>query len=197
MNMIQSEIISFQELINQFGLVKRQKLKNDGSQENDAEHSYQLAMICWYLYKKLNLKLDLGLIFKYALIHDLPEVYAGDIDSFTTDKASLRAKPKNELVAINKIQSEYPVFDELVVLFESYENQKDEESKFVYSVDKIVPVVNVYLFKDDKYFLNRKLTLQNVKDERIPRIQSLQIRNLFENEILPYLDKMGIFYKPE
>lgn len=54
--------------------------------ENDVEHSYSVAILCWYLNDKLKLNLDIAKVLKYALVHDFPEVYAGDVNTFARKK---------------------------------------------------------------------------------------------------------------
>jgi 5'-deoxynucleotidase YfbR-like HD superfamily hydrolase len=44
--------------------------------ENDVEHSYQLAMLCWFTVMENQLSLDVHKVISYALVHDLVEVYA-------------------------------------------------------------------------------------------------------------------------
>lgn len=48
-------------------------------QENDVEHSYLLAMLAWQLAEILAPQLSKEKVIKYALVHDLVEVYAGDV----------------------------------------------------------------------------------------------------------------------
>lgn len=61
--------------------------------ENDAEHSFQLAMLCWSANHQYALSLLDEKIIKYALIHDLVEVYAGDTDA-QDDPEKIKTKKK-------------------------------------------------------------------------------------------------------
>ncbi len=80
-------ILDFTKLLNKFRAVKRIVFTvGEGEPENDAEHSYQLAMLSWYIISAENLKLDKNLVIKYALVHDLVEVYAGDTYFYRSDK---------------------------------------------------------------------------------------------------------------
>lgn len=71
--------LAFMSLTNSFREIKRKILiKGSSREENDSEHSFQLALLAWRIIEMGKLKLDLEKVFKYALCHDLAEVYAGD-----------------------------------------------------------------------------------------------------------------------
>ena len=57
-------------------------LENDSRRENDSEHMYQLALTAWFLIEKDKLKLDKFRAVGLAMVHDIVEVYAGDIPSY-------------------------------------------------------------------------------------------------------------------
>ncbi|MEW6146332.1 MAG: HD domain-containing protein, partial [Thermodesulfobacteriota bacterium] len=96
-------------------------------QENDTEHSYNLAMAAWVIISQDSLPLDLDLAIKYALVHDFVEVYAGD--AFPLDDKQVAEKPKKEHFALLKLQDN-KLTEEFAKLIEQYERMDDEESKF-------------------------------------------------------------------
>ena len=108
--------------------------------ENDSEHSYNLAMTAWVIIKKDHLPLDLDKTLKYALVHDLPEVYAGD--AFALDPAQVAIKVGREEVALEKLHAD-DLTSELAAVVEQYETLEDEESRFVYSLDKLMAALTV------------------------------------------------------
>lgn len=104
--------------------------------ENDTEHSYNLAMVAWLIVSKDKLPLDLNLVIRYALVHDLVEVYAGD--AFPLDNKQVAEKPAKEHEALIRLKgNELTV--EFAELIEKYEQMADEESKFIYGLDKLMP----------------------------------------------------------
>lgn len=113
--------------------------------ENDVEHSYQLAIATWYIIETEKLKLDTNLAIKYALIHDLQEVIVGDVHAFNYKNRESKAKKENK--AMDKIVDMFPNWNEYKVLSNNYKMLKDEESRFVNGIDKILPVLNIYLDK--------------------------------------------------
>lgn len=113
--------------------------------ENDAEHSYQLALIAWYIIQKEQLPLRLDKICMYSLAHDLVEVYAGDTFAHDKDAAVHASKAERERLAAIQLQNEFADFPELHEVIQGYEHLVDEESKLVYALDKILPPTNIYI----------------------------------------------------
>lgn len=113
--------------------------------ENDAEHSFQLALISWYIVQKEKLPLKLDKICMYALAHDLVEVYAGDTFAHDKDAAVHASKAEREGLAAMRLQAEFSDFPELHEVIQGYEHLVDEESRLVYALDKILPPTNIYI----------------------------------------------------
>lgn len=113
--------------------------------ENDSEHSFQLAFVAWYLLSAKRLPFNETKVIKYALAHDLVEAYSGDTFSYTQDKSLLESKTQREHAAAIRIQNEYPEFGDLHQIIEEYEQRTSPEAKFIYALDKILPVINIYL----------------------------------------------------
>ena len=140
-------IIKFTKLLNDFRQTRRALLVvGEDRCENDVEHSYMLAMSAWHLIELHKLNLDLSLSIKYALVHDLPEVYTGDVSAFAS-KEEIDQNCKKEPGAIDKLQKEFPETEELHSLIAAYVSKRDEESKFIYALDKVLPMLNNYTDK--------------------------------------------------
>lgn len=127
--------------------------------ENDVEHSYQLAMVAWFLIEQDKLKLNKELCFMYALAHDLVEIYAGD--TYVLDKKHILSKHQRERKALIKIKNRFPHFKNLAKIIEKYEKRKDNESKFIYALDKLIPPIQIYL-EDGKLFRDKNISLNDV-----------------------------------
>ncbi len=139
-------LLKFTEFINKFREVERLMLyKGSDRRENDSEHAFQLAIISWYIIENEKLPFSLEKVLKYCLAHDLVEIYAGDTPFFMADKTTTQSKAEKEHDAAQRISSEFPEFTNLHQIIQDYESRADEESKFVYALDKVVPVLNIYL----------------------------------------------------
>lgn len=140
------DILDFTKLTLLFQSVDRVvSLPGRNHPENDAEHSYQLAMLAWYLLDEMKLThLDRDLVIRYALIHDMVETYAGDTFFFASEQERLE-KIDREHAAAERLKTEFPNFTGFTELIEQYEKREDPEARFVYALDKIIPTLNIYL----------------------------------------------------
>ncbi len=138
------DLLAFVDLTHRFEQTKRVVFAaGEDRLENDAEHSYQLALVAWYLAEKHVLPLDPAKLLRYALVHDLVEAYAGDT-YFYRDAAADADKKAKEQAAADRIAAEFPDFLSLHKTIENYEHQVDAEAQFLYSLDKLLPVINGY-----------------------------------------------------
>ncbi|HUC87441.1 MAG TPA: HD domain-containing protein [Candidatus Saccharimonadales bacterium] len=181
------EVLSFCELLVQFGEVDRRLLLPSGTRdENDAEHSYTLAMTAWYIITKAKLPLDVNRALKYALAHDLIETYAGD--TFIYDKARTSDKAHREHLAAEILQRNYPDFEELHQLIQRYEQRSDDEARFIYALDKVIPVLIIYL-GGGKSWQRDKITLEMLRRHKQAKVaESATVANLWE-QLLALLEK--------
>ena len=140
-------IIELEKMLHAFACVERTGLRIRGSnaKENDAEHSFFLTMLAWYVIDVTGLPLDISRVIRYALVHDLVEVYAGDTSIL--DAEAVKTKHKREKAAQERIKKEFPEFLGLNEAIHAYENQDDEESRFVKALDKVDPVLSNYIQK--------------------------------------------------
>ncbi|MBI2590574.1 MAG: HD domain-containing protein [Candidatus Blackburnbacteria bacterium] len=137
-------VLKFVSLTHKFQQIRRVILvKGEERQENDLEHTSQLALVCWYVASSLKLPLDHKLVLKYALMHDLVEAHAGDVNF--SDTEGRVGKAEREHQAAQRLQEEFPEFPELHKLISRYEAKSDPESRFVYAMDKVLPILNIYL----------------------------------------------------
>ena len=140
-------VLSFTKMLQEFQQVNR-VIRVPGTPdrwENDVEHSYTLAMLGWYLVTSEKLNLDASLVLKYGMIHDLVEVYAGDTYIYSTNPDDHATKHEREARAAEKLKDLFPEFGDLHEAIETYEKREDAESRFVYALDKLQPVLHIYL----------------------------------------------------
>ncbi len=134
-------LFDLQALVVDMALIHRMHfLTGQERNENDIEHSFAVAMLCWYICDLHRLPLDLAKVLKYALIHDFPERYAGDTNSFGS--ADERAnKVIREKAALKRLNREFKHFGDLRSSLEAYEAKHDEEALFVWTVDKMQAMI--------------------------------------------------------
>jgi putative hydrolase of HD superfamily len=113
--------------------------------ENDSEHTFELAMICRYLcleYNKNWWDLDVNKVIKYALVHDLVEIYAWDTNTYNTSQELIDSKHEREMSSLDQLRNQLPFFSELLTEIDIYEDQTNEEAIFVKWIDKSVYPLN-------------------------------------------------------
>lgn len=163
-------LLKFISFTNDFQRVYRHVLvKDESRQESDMEHSYQLAMAAWYIVSSRKLRLSLDTLLRYALVHDLVEVHAGDTYIYDPDQEVLNSKAAREAEALEKIKNDFPEFPELYEWIHAYEQKGDAESQFVYALDKILPMINIYL-DGGRTWREEHVTLQMLIDHKTPRV---------------------------
>ncbi|GAB6105904.1 HD domain-containing protein [Blautia glucerasea] len=122
--------------------VIRQTYLADGNRkENDAEHSWHLALMAVLLKEYSNEEVDLAKVVPMVLIHDLVEIDAGD--TYAYDEAGAATKRERETKAADRIfgmlpQDQCSWFRELWEEFEAYETP---EAKFAHVLDNCQPLL--------------------------------------------------------
>jgi putative hydrolases of HD superfamily len=136
------KLIAFLKEIEKFKHVERDILYADGlRKENDAEHVWHMMMFLWMFKNEMPKELDFEKMTKLILVHDLPEIYSGDVSAFST--SSREGKKERELVASKQLFSKLPedLSKEFMDLFEEYVKGETPEAKYVKSIDKLQPQI--------------------------------------------------------
>lgn len=138
--------IKFAITIDEMKNIFRRNLVADGSRrENDAEHSWHLAMLAMLLEEYSAEKIDIERVLKIALVHDLIEVYAGD--TFAYDVKGNEDKHEREVQAADKL---FGMLDpvqgaEIRALWDEFEAMETAESRYANAIDRIQPLILNYL----------------------------------------------------
>lgn len=126
--------------------IYRQTLLMDQSRyENDAEHSWHLALMALLLSEYASDKdLDLLKVVKMVLIHDIVEIDAGD--TFCYDDQGYQDKSEREEKAADRIFGLLPneQAEELKAVWREFEEMKTPEAKFAASLDRFQPLLHNY-----------------------------------------------------
>ena len=136
-----------------FAEVERAPRYPNGDRETDVEHSFHLALSAIELAADFYPELDIGLVSQFSLVHDLPEVYAGDVWTFEISDEDRAKKEAAEAKATERLMKELPPYT--AQLLQRYEEQTEPEARFVRFVDKLLPaIINIMAgdantFKED------------------------------------------------
>lgn len=122
-------------------IIRQTYLADGNRKENDAEHSWHLALMAVLLKEYSNEEVDLAKVVPMVLIHDLVEIDAGD--TYAYDEAGAETKRERETKAADRIFGMLPEdqckwFRELWEEFEAYETP---EAKFAHVLDNCQPLL--------------------------------------------------------
>jgi len=134
--------IAFIKEIDKIKYIQRKtKLFNSDRNENDAEHSWHLALMAIVLAEHSNEPIDVLKVVKMVLIHDIVEIDAGDI--FLYDSQKNHENTDEERLAANRIFGLLPEkqANELIAIWEEFEAGKTNEAKFARSMDRLEPLL--------------------------------------------------------
>ena len=134
--------VSFIKEIDKIKYIQRKtKLFNSNRRENDAEHSWHLAMMAMVLAEHSDKTIDLLKVLKMVLIHDIVEIDAGDTFFYSTTKDHNNSE--EELAAAKRIFGILPEeqAQELITIWEEFEAGVTNEAKFAKSMDMFEPLL--------------------------------------------------------
>lgn len=177
-------ILDFQKFMFEFAEIERLIYFPDGKKEdrkeNNIEHSYSLTMTAWFLSENYP-TLNKNLLIKYALIHDLVEIHAGDEQAVGRTNEAEKAKIKREKEALKKIQKDWHDFPDATEHMENYEHKLDPESKFIYALDKLMPLF-LNLISDGKTWKLYGFSQEDIIDANDAKIAlSPEINGLWQS----------------
>lgn len=120
---------------------RRTKLFNSDRHENDAEHSWHLAMMTIILAEHSDKPIDVLKVLKMVLIHDIVEIDAGD--TFIYDAQKNHTNTDEELLAAKRIFGLLPKeqAEEFITIWTEFEEGLTDEAKFAKTMDRFEPLL--------------------------------------------------------
>lgn len=135
--------LKFVAEIDKMTQIFRRTMLIDGSRrENDAEHSWHIAVMALLFSDYVKEKPDLGRVVKMLVVHDLVEIYAGD--TFAFDVEANKSKEENEIAAADKLFSQLPEEQgkEIRSLWEEFDEMKTPDSIYANCMDRVQPFLH-------------------------------------------------------
>lgn len=117
---------------------------HEDRKENDAEHSWHLAVLAFLLSEYATEPIDTLRVMKMVLLHDIVEIDAGD--TFCYDAEGYKSKAEREENAAQRIFGILPddQKNEYYSLWREFEDGITYESKFAALLDRIQPLLLNY-----------------------------------------------------
>ncbi|MFI1966385.1 HD family hydrolase [Streptomyces pathocidini] len=125
-------------------ILRRSPLLAADRRENDAEHSWHLALMTLVLAEYADEPVDVGKVLALVLVHDLIEIYAGD--TFLYDAAGAADQEEREQRAADKLFALLPAdqHDRFRALWDEFEARETPEARFAKAMDRFQPLLLNY-----------------------------------------------------
>jgi putative hydrolase of HD superfamily len=122
-------------------VLRRSPLAAADRRENDAEHSWHLALMVAVLAEYADEPVDTGRVIQLVVVHDLVEIYAGD--TFLYDDAMAASQIARETAAAERLFGLLPPDQAAWMrgLWDEFEARKTPESRFAKAMDRLEPIL--------------------------------------------------------
>jgi putative hydrolase of HD superfamily len=140
--------------------------------ENDAEHSWHLALAVMILADHAEPGLDLLRTLQMVLIHDIVEIDAGDTIAYA-DAAAKAAQAAREEAAAQRLFGLLPADqgNNLRGLFDEFEQRQTREARFARALDRVQPILQ-NIHSGGAAWRENGITPQRVRDLNRPIIEA-------------------------
>lgn len=120
-------------------ILRQSPLAAADRRENDAEHSWHLALMVPLLAEYSDEPIDVGHTVQLVLVHDLIEIYAGDTPLY--DAEATTSQEDREREAADRL---FPLLPDdqarrLRALWDEFEQRRTPEAKFAKAMDRFQP----------------------------------------------------------
>lgn len=131
-------------------IFRRSSIYDGTRRENDAEHSFHLAVMALAFEKYAPEKTDMLRVLKMLIVHDIVEIDAGD--TFAYDKESNKNKKERETKAADRIFSMIDNGSELRALWEEFDAMETPDAVYAASLDRLQPFFSNCLNNGETWF---------------------------------------------
>ena len=183
--------ISFIVEIDKVKNIFRQTFLADGNRkENDAEHSWHIAIMALLLKEYAEEEVDILKVMTMVLIHDLVEIDAGD--TYAYDEEAKKTQKDRELKAADRIFSMLPEDQQgkFRALWDEFEAAETKEAKFARTMDNLQPLMLNHA-TEGRSWLEKGVRLSQIlkRNERTPKGSKELWAYAYENMLKPNVEK--------
>lgn len=120
-------------------VLRASTLAAEARRENDAEHSWHLALMVLVLAEYADEPIDVGHTIRLVVVHDLVEIYAGDTPLY--DDQLRTSQVERELAAADRLFGLLPDDQalEFRALWDEFEARQTPEARFAKAIDRLEP----------------------------------------------------------
>lgn len=179
-----NKILKFTAEIDKMTSVLRRTMLIDKSRrENDAEHSWHIAVMAILFEKFAPTGTDISRAVKMCVVHDLVEIYADD--TFAYDINGNKSKAEREAKAADKLFGMLPedVGKEIRLLWEEFDRMETPDAKYAACMDRIQPYLHNTLtdghtWVEGKVSKTQVLERSGVIEETLPEVWDWVLKNV-------------------
>lgn len=155
------------------GISRRTMLLNKSRRENDAEHSWHIAVMAMLFKDYAPEGCDVARAVQMCIVHDLVEIYAGD--TFAYDVSANLGKEEREKAAADRLFGELPehLGKQFRLLWEEFDKMETPDAKYAAAMDRLQP------------FLHNTLTDGQTWKEGKPSVDMVEKRLSPALELIP------------
>jgi len=155
--------------------------------ENDAEHSWHLAVMAMLLAEYAEEEIDVLRVIKMVLVHDLVEIYAGD--TFCYDEKGNEDKEEREKEAADRLFSILPEdqAQEFMGLWREFEEMESKEAAFAATLDRFQPLLlnyntNGHTWQKPGVTIAKVYKRTEIAKQKVPKLYEY-IEKLIQNSV--------------
>lgn len=125
-------------------IFRKTRLFDNSRYENDAEHSWHLAMMTLVIGEHANIPIDISRVIKMVLMHDIVEIDGGDFIVY--DESAAKEKAAREEECAQRIYGLLPddMRDDFISAWREFEARETPEAKFAVAIDRAEPTLQNY-----------------------------------------------------
>ena len=123
-------------------ILRRTMLVDGSRRENDAEHSWHIAVMALIFKEYATEPVNINRAVKMCVVHDLIEIYAGD--TFAYDTAGNADKAEREAAAADKLFAQLPKEQgaNIRALWEEFDAMQTPDAKYAACMDRLQPFLH-------------------------------------------------------
>jgi 5'-deoxynucleotidase YfbR-like HD superfamily hydrolase len=135
--------------------------------ENDAEHSFMLALVATEIASQFFPNLNVGYVTWFSIVHELTELILKDKQTFAISEAELEAKKQSEENVLEQLCAQLPM--KTAEMLRLYEQQEMPEARLVSFIDKHLPVL-VDILGPGSQVMHEDYNVQTLEDLQLAHL---------------------------
>lgn len=137
-----SQLLFTAQIDKMTAILRRTLLIDKSRRENDAEHSWHIAVMAMLFQEYASEPVDTGRVVQMCVVHDLVEIIAGD--TFAYDVEGNKGKADRERAAADQLFSALPCEQGQMIraMWEEFDAMETADAKYAACMDRLQPFLH-------------------------------------------------------